>query len=192
MLDDGLHELLLQAAERPDTAKMIPFARAVTDSATAPMSHPIAAAGGVGGRSIDPHVWCSIVTAYRHSRRWRRRHLGRRRAGARAPRYFALCYPRKSTPLVPQAITPDVVRAGFPVLQDAAAAASSTLSDAEIDFALRMVALTCCVDVHQHPAVVRTCMASLRHAHGRQHILMPSYDTDFAEVRDRWARRGNW
>lgn len=188
VLDDGLHDLLLQAAERTDTAKMVPFARAVTDGATSPMSGAIDAAGGVGGRSVDPHVWCSIVTAYRYSRRWRRRYLRRRRT-VRSPRYFAICYPRKSTPIVPQAITPSVVRAGFGVLQDAA---SGTLSDPEINFALRMVALTCCIDVHQHSAVVRTCMMSLRQARGRQHILMPSYEIDLAEVRDRWDRRGNW
>ena len=70
VLDDGVHEILLKVATSPNTATLLPFVRVVTTDAIGPMTAAIAVTGGLGNRTPDSHLWCSLVTEalWMHSR----------------------------------------------------------------------------------------------------------------------------
>ena len=57
----------------------------------------------------------------------------------------------------------------------------------------KLVAITSCTDVWQHPAVVRYAMTpQLPPWRPAKHLAMANYQTHLREVQSRWASRGNW
>lgn len=187
VLDDGLHEILLRVATSPKTATLLPFVRVVTTEAIGPMTTAIAAAGGLGTRTQDSHLWCSLVT----EALWRRSHGV---ASVPRPDFAGIGYPRRGRLEHPRAWTPLVRTTGRThLLRAVNSFISSGTPPSHIRFALQLVAITSCTDVWQHPAVVRYAMTpQLPPKRPARHLAMANYQNHLREVQGRWASRGNW
>lgn len=187
VLDDGVHEILLKVATSPNTATLLPFVRVVTTDAIGPMTAAIAVTGGLGNRTPDSHLWCSLVTEalWMHSRGV---------CSTSWPDFAGIGYPRRGTLEHPHAWTPLVRTTGRAhLLRALNSFFLSGTAPSHIRFALQLVAITSCTDVWQHPAVVRYAMTpQLPPWRPAKHLAMANYQTHLREVQSRWASRGNW
>ncbi len=190
VLDDGVHEILLRTAQAPRTPVLVPLFDAITEEAIRPMAAAAAAAGGVGTKAADSHVWCSLTVEAMKV-------LAPRVYTRASPiiDYAAIAYPRRSRPKHPHAYTPTVRVTGLGILARAVSRHAVTgLSTLQLLRVLQLVAITSCTDVWQHAAVVRYAMSPLLPpVYPRpRHLLMPSYDMELSDVTNRWDTRGNW